>query len=123
MTQMMKHEPMTVIDDGIQVRAFSYIGDVASLMAEAIGFPHTRSGVLNIGADAPCSVTSLAVAVARAMVSLPNIAHLRARHDSRNGPSSYDKIRRVFDARAVRTFGEVPRRSRPSHETHWLRPD
>ena len=39
MNQLMRGEPMTIFGDGTQTRAFSYIGDVAPLIARAIDVP------------------------------------------------------------------------------------
>ena len=39
MNQILQGEPMTIFGDGEQTRAFSYIGDVAPVIAEAIDDP------------------------------------------------------------------------------------
>ena len=39
MNQILQGKPMTVFGDGTQTRAFSYIGDVAPIIAEAIDGP------------------------------------------------------------------------------------
>jgi UDP-glucose 4-epimerase len=51
MNQILQRKPMTVFGDGTQTRAFSYIGDVAPLMAEAVAVPDAYNHVFNIGAD------------------------------------------------------------------------
>ena len=51
---------MTVFGDGTQTRAFSYIDDVAPIMAEAIDSAGCRNQVFNVGADQPCSLNELA---------------------------------------------------------------
>jgi len=56
MNQILQGKPMTVFGDGSQTRAFSYIGDVAPIIAEAVDVPDAYNQVFNIGADQPYSV-------------------------------------------------------------------
>src|ERR1700741_4248232 len=56
MNQLLQSKPMTIFGDGQQVRAFSYVGDVAPVMAEAVENPDAYNQVFNIGADQPYSV-------------------------------------------------------------------
>ena len=44
---------MTIFGDGTQTRAFSYIDDVAPIMAAAIDEPRAWNEVFNVGADEP----------------------------------------------------------------------
>ena len=101
MNQILQNLPMTVFGDGEQVRAFSYIGDVAPLLAEAIDLPAAYNQVFNIGADEPYSVNALAEAVAHAMGEQPRIAYLPPRHEALSVYSADEKIRRVFGHRPV----------------------
>ena len=78
MNQILQDKPMTVFGDGNQTRAFSYIGDMAPIMAEAVERPEAYNQIFNIGADQPYSVNELAEAVARAMGVEPDIVHLPA---------------------------------------------
>lgn len=102
MNQILQRKPMTIFGDGTQTRAFSYIGEVAPILADAIEVPAAYNQVFNIGADQPYSVKTLAVAVARAMGVEPDIVHLPARNEVLDAYSSHDKVRRVFGPR--RTF-------------------
>ena len=60
MNQILGNKPMTIFGDGGQTRAFSYIDDVASVMADAITTPAAWNQVFNIGADSACTVRELA---------------------------------------------------------------
>lgn len=60
---------MTIFGDGEQLRAFSYIEDVAPLIARGPLIAAARNQVFNIGADKPHSLNSLATAVHDAMRS------------------------------------------------------
>ena len=99
MNQILQDRPMSVFGDGEQVRAFSYVGDVAPLIAESIDVPAAYNQVFNIGADEPYTVNALAEAVARAMGVSPQVTHLPPRHEAVSAYSSHDKIRRVFGDR------------------------
>ena len=60
MNQILQDQPMTIFGDGTQTRAFSYIDDVAPVIAEAIEHADAWGGVFNIGADEPCTLNDLA---------------------------------------------------------------
>ena len=78
MNQLMKNEPMTIFGDGEQTRAFSYISDVAPIIAEAPHVPRALNQVFNVGADTPHSVNALAEYVAKAMDCPIDLIHLIA---------------------------------------------
>ncbi|HUF48515.1 MAG TPA: NAD-dependent epimerase/dehydratase family protein [Vicinamibacterales bacterium] len=96
MNQIMRGEPMTIFGDGRQTRAFSYIGDVAPLIARAVDVPQALGQVFNVGADTPHTVHGLALAVAAAMGVEPRIVHLPARHEVVHAFADHDRARRVF---------------------------
>lgn len=99
MNQILQAKPMTVFGDGTQTRAFSYIGDVAPIMAEAIDLPAARNQVFNVGADQPYTINELAQAVARAMGVMPEVHHLPTRSEVVHAYSSHRKVRSVFGER------------------------
>ncbi len=96
MNQILQDKPMSVFGDGEQTRAFSYIGDIAPLIAQSIDIPAARNEVFNVGADRPYTINELAAAVARAMGTDPNVVHLPARNEVVTAYSSHGKIARVF---------------------------
>ena len=96
MNQLMKGEPMTIFGDGGQTRAFSYIADVAPVIARSIRVPSAFNDVFNIGAVTPTTVNELAVAVARAMHLPPDIRRLDARNEVQHAVADHAKIERVF---------------------------
>jgi UDP-glucose 4-epimerase len=104
MNQVLQGKPMTVFGDGTQTRAFSYIADVAPLMAESIELPAARNQVFNIGADQPYSVNMLAEAVAKAMRVTPDIVHLPPRNEVNHAYSSHEKVQRVFGPRSLHSL-------------------
>lgn len=92
---------MTVFEDGSQTRAFSYIGDVAPIIARAIEVSGAYNQIFNLGADQPYTVRELAEQVAQAMGVEAAIEYLPARHEVMNAYSSHEKVRRVFGERAA----------------------
>lgn len=99
MNQILQGKPMTVFGDGRQTRAFSYIGDVAPLIAESIDIPAARNQVFNVGADTPYSVNQLAAAIAQSMGVEPDIVHLPPRNEVQDAYSSHEKVARIFGKR------------------------
>ena len=110
MNRIMQNEPMTIFGDGTQSRAFSYIAEVAPLIARSVEVPAAYNQVFNVGADEPYSVNTLAEVVARAMGAEANIVHLEARNEVQHAFSSHEKIRQVFGAANPVTLEEGVRR-------------
>lgn len=106
MNQILQNKPMTIFGDGLQSRAFSYIGDVAPVIAESVYCEAAYNQIFNIGADEPYSVNALAEATARAMGREPNILHVPARNEVQHAYSSHDKVRRVFGERKLHSLEE-----------------
>ena len=96
MNQVMQGLPMTIFGDGKQTRAFSYIDDVAPVIAASIVRPACYNQVFNVGADKPYSVLEVAQVVARAMGEEPCIRHLDARNEVVHAYSSHAKVQGHF---------------------------
>lgn len=100
MNQAMRHEPFRIFGDGEQRRAFTYVGDIAPLIATCPENPAARGQAINVGCDTSTSVNELAVAVAEAMEVEPVIEHLSARHEVIDALPLHQRSRAIF--------GEVP---------------
>jgi len=96
MNQIMQGKPMSIFGDGSQTRAFSYISDVAPVIANSVLRPQAYNRVFNVGADKPYSVKDLAQTVARAMGVNPGIIHLEPRKEVVHAFSSHDRVKAVF---------------------------
>jgi UDP-glucose 4-epimerase len=112
---------MTIFGDGTQTRAFSYIDDVAPLIADAIDTPAAWNQTFNVGADQPYSLVALATAVASAMGVPPEIQHLEPRHEVQHAHSSHEKARAVFGARPSTSLAEGLARMAAWVRTHGAR--
>jgi len=96
MNQIMQGQPMTIFGDGEQTRAFSYIDDVAPVIAASASRKEAYNQVFNVGADKPYSVNELAKVVAQAMKAEAKINHLEARNEVVDAYSSHDKVKKYF---------------------------
>ncbi len=96
MNQIMQGQPMTIFGDGQQTRAFSYIDDVAPVIAASIARPDAYNQVFNVGADQAYTVAELATVVSRAMGVEPQIKHLEARNEVVHAYSAHDKVQKYF---------------------------
>jgi len=96
MNKIRRGEPMTVFGDGRQTRAFSYISDVAPVIARSVERPLAYNEVFNVGAEEPHSVIDLARSVARCLGVEPNVVHLDQRNEVINAYSSHAKAARIF---------------------------
>lgn len=96
MNQVMQGQPMTVFGDGLQTRAFSYIDDVAPLIARTPLVPSARNQVFNIGADTPCTVMQLADEIALAFGVMRNVIHLPPRNEVVHAFSDHAKAQSAF---------------------------
>jgi UDP-glucose 4-epimerase len=96
MNQIMQGQPMTIFGDGSQTRAFSYIADVAPVIAASIERPGSYNQIFNVGADRAYSVADLARVVARAMGAKPEIRHLEARNEVVHAYSAHEKVQKHF---------------------------
>jgi UDP-glucose 4-epimerase len=89
--------PMTVFGEGEQVRAFSYIDDVAPVIARGPLVPSARNQVFNVGADRPYTVNQLVSEVSKAMASPEHpIDYQPARMEVEVAVSTHDKVKEYF---------------------------
>ena len=96
MNQILQGKELTVFGDGNQTRAFSYIRDVAPIIAESVETPKAFNNIFNVGADTPYSVNVLAEKVAEAMGAKVKIRHLPPRNEVVDAYSSHEKARSIF---------------------------
>lgn len=81
MNQIMQNLPLSIFGDGMQKRAFTYIGDIAPIIAQAGLNPAVYNDIYNIGADTATTVNDLAGIIANAMGVEAQINHLPARNE------------------------------------------
>jgi UDP-glucose 4-epimerase len=96
MNQILQDQPMTIFGDGQQTRAFSYIDDVAPVIAACISRPESYNQIFNVGADQPYTVSELAKVVAREMGAQAHTKHLKARNEVVHAYSAHEKAHKFF---------------------------
>jgi UDP-glucose 4-epimerase len=97
MNQILSGQPMTIFGDGSQQRAFTYVGDIAPVIAGAPFVDAARNGVFNIGAETPYTVNEMAQLVARSL-GCPDhpLQHLPARNEVYAAYCDQTRCREVF---------------------------
>ena len=96
MNQAMRGEEMSVFGDGLQTRAFSYVADVAPIIAAAPERPKAYQKVINVGADQPYTILEMAQTVAKAMGVSAKVKHLEARHEVKHAWTTHDLCKELF---------------------------
>jgi UDP-glucose 4-epimerase len=96
MNQVLRDQPMTIFGDGRQTRAFSYIDDVAPLIARSPLVPGALNQVFNVGANMPYTILQLASEVAAAFGKPCRVKHLPPRNEVVHAFSDHTKVRQVF---------------------------
>ena len=117
MRQILQGRPMTVFGDGAQRRAFTYVGDIASMIAASPRVPAAINQVINIGSDAPCRVHDLALMIAAALrVPGHPIDFLPARPEVQDAYCAHERQRRIFG-----DVAETPLREGVARMAAWAR--
>lgn len=98
MNQILAGESLTLFGDGEQKRAFSYIADVAPIIAESATLESAKNEIFNVGADTVYTVNQLANAVMGAMGGNVPLKYLPARNEVVNAWSDHSKVQKAFGA-------------------------
>jgi UDP-glucose 4-epimerase len=96
MNHIMQDRPLTVFGDGEQTRAFTYIGDVAPIIAKAPLVQEAYGEIFNIGSDKHFTINHLAGKVAEAMGSILEIQYLPERKEVKHAYATHVKVEKVF---------------------------
>jgi UDP-glucose 4-epimerase len=99
MNQIMAGRPLPVFGDGEQMRAFSYIDDVAPHIAHSVAIEPAYNQVFNIGAERPYTVNHLAQVIMEAFGVDAPIEHLPPREEVYHVYPSLEKAVRLLHAR------------------------
>lgn len=106
MNQLMQNKPLTIFGDGSQTRAFSYIGDIAPLIASCVNQPGAYNQVINVGTDKNYSVKELALEVMNAMAIKGEIQYTAARNEVMHAWSDHTLCDRIFGQRPGTSLSE-----------------
>jgi UDP-glucose 4-epimerase len=104
MNQLMQNKPLTIFGDGSQTRAFSYIGDMAPVIANSVNRQEAYSEIFNIGADKEYSVKELAQTIMDAIGVKAEIRYLEARNEVVHAFSDHSKEKKFFKSTSSTTL-------------------
>jgi len=96
MNQLLQGKELSVFGDGMQTRAFSYIGDIAPHIASCVNNPNALNQIFNIGADTDYTVLQLAEEVMQVMGVEGTVRHLPPRNEVKHAYSDHSKAHSVF---------------------------
>ena len=97
MNQLLQEKPLTIFGDGMQKRAFSYIGDIVPHIAKSVNIKDAYNNVFNIGADKEYTVKELAETIMQVMQTKQELKLLPARNEVVNAYSDHSKAKKVFN--------------------------
>ncbi len=103
MGQLLRGEDLTVIGDGQQTRAFTYVDDAVEALIRAGTLPAAVGGIFNIGSDRETTILELAETMIRAYPGTGSKVRL-VRQEDVYGPSYEDIPRRFPDITRMRTI-------------------
>ncbi len=96
--QALQGKPLTVFGDGKQTRAFSYIKEVAPIIARSIDVEKAYNQVFNLGADRVYTINELAGEVCKSMGIELDVTYLEERHEIKDAYCSHDKTHTTFES-------------------------
>jgi len=97
MNQIMKGEPLSIFGNGEQTRAFTYIKDISSVIANSISIKDAHNKIFNVGTDTPVSVNDLAEEVCKLFNVEKKTIHFEERKEVKHAFSDHSKLSRYFD--------------------------
>ncbi|MFZ5552664.1 MAG: NAD-dependent epimerase/dehydratase family protein [Bacteroidota bacterium] len=96
MNQLMQGKSLTVFGDGLQTRAFSYVGDIAPALASCTTNEKSWNKIFNIGADKEYTVKELAAEVMQSMGITGEVRHLDPRNEVKHAYADHTLSKSVF---------------------------
>eukprot|EP01061_Rhynchopus_euleeides_P011213 TRINITY_DN20780_c0_g1_i2.p1 TRINITY_DN20780_c0_g1~~TRINITY_DN20780_c0_g1_i2.p1 ORF type:complete len:469 (+),score=175.45 TRINITY_DN20780_c0_g1_i2:112-1518(+) len=100
MNNILNGRPMTIFGDGTQTRCFSFIDDVAPLVAKAPLVELAHNEAFNVGSDHFSSLNELASLVGTSMAAKDEsskVVHLDRRHEVDHAEAWHAKLRCFFN--------------------------
>lgn len=100
MRQVLNREAITIFGDGEQTRAFSYVEDIAPIIARSVEDRDAYNRTFNVGSDEPTSVNDLAEAVMETMGVRVPVTHLPDRYEVECIYADHEAMKVAFGIRA-----------------------
>lgn len=108
-SQVLHNQPITVFGDGSQVRAFSYIDDIANPIVDSISdkYPQFLNETFNIGGDIPITILELAQIIQKLAkndgINVP-IEHHAPRVEVHTAYSDHSKLRKFYNEKSNKSI-------------------
>ncbi len=96
MNQIMQGKSLTIFGDGMQTRAFTYIGDIAPHIANSVNVTEALNEVFNIGANQGYTVKELATAVMKSMDAEQQLRFVEQRNEVVHAYASHEKAEKIL---------------------------
>lgn len=106
MNQIMRKDALSIFGDGTQERAFTYIKDVAPVIAGSAFDRKVYNQVFNVGADKAYTIKELIEVVCKSMSVKAKIKHFPERKEAKVAFAEHLKIRKFFGEREETTLKE-----------------
>lgn len=96
MNEIMNNKDLTIFGDGEQTRAFSYIDDVAPVIARSVHVKEAYNEIINIGGDTPYSINFLAKSIAKEFDVSASIKYYEQRKEVQHAFCDHSKAKKYF---------------------------
>jgi UDP-glucose 4-epimerase len=106
MNRIMKGLPPIIYGDGLQTRAFSYVGDIKPCIAKAPFIKQAENETINVGAAKPYTIKELAEVVLKAMGSDIKPLYAPPRYEVKHAFCTVDKSVKLLDYKTTVTLEE-----------------
>jgi len=100
MNQVLQQKPLTIFGDGEQSRAFSFIDEVAPIIARSVAIESAKNQIFNIGSDQPITLNQLETVLQEVTNTTNEVIHLPKRNEVTHAYADHSKLRGVFGASA-----------------------
>ncbi|MFY0689701.1 MAG: NAD-dependent epimerase/dehydratase family protein [Cyclobacteriaceae bacterium] len=106
MNLLMQGKQLTVFGDGLQTRAFSYVGDMAPVIVNSASNSKAYGQVFNVGADQNYTIKELATEVMNAMDIQGELNHVEARNEVVHAYADHSKANNLFGNYATTSLAD-----------------
>lgn len=96
MNQILQHKPLTIFGNGKQSRAFSYIDEVAPIIARSVDNENAKNQVFNIGSDEPIALNQFVTVLQEVTKAAQEVVHLPERNEAIHAYADHSRLREVF---------------------------
>tara|TARA_Y100000310_G_C20609762_1_gene777396 strand:- start:45 stop:572 length:528 start_codon:yes stop_codon:yes gene_type:complete len=108
MNKILQNKPLTIFGDGEQTRAYTYIGDVAPIIAKSISEQKAYNEIFNIGAEERYSLNILTKEIIKSMKETDEheIDHQPPRKEVMHAYSTHEKVMNVLGYKTNTSLSE-----------------